>query len=115
YRVWIVHAEGDVHADEAQRTHELLRTGIRRQRAGRRAAELCVFRGGAERHMADQETRWRRGEQRGREDAERRGEETGRYRQIDELAGGSGGRGQGGFRSERNGGAFGTEIGAGED
>ena len=54
-------------------------------------------------------------QQRRAEDAERRGEETGRHRQIHECAGSSSRRRQGGFRGQRHGGALGTEERAGQN
>ena len=100
-----VHAEGHVYADEAQRPHELLRLGVRRKRPGRRAAEVSVLRGGAGRDVADQEPRRRRDHSTRGENGERRGEEAGRRRKIDQCAGSARRRGQGRLRGERHGGA----------
>ena len=73
------------------------------------AAELSVLRGGAERDVADQTPRRRRHQQHRAEDAQRRGEEAGRRRQIHQCSRSPRGRRQGRFRGQRDGGALGTE------
>ena len=47
-----LHAQGHVHADEAERPHELLRPRPRWQRSRRPEPELPVLPGGAGRHLA---------------------------------------------------------------
>jgi hypothetical protein len=55
YDVGRLYDQGHIYADEAERAHQLLRSGVRRQRSRRFGSKLPLFRGSAGWAVADQE------------------------------------------------------------